>query len=225
MKVLVVDDETKISSFISKDLRASGIQADEANSIDSALTLLENNQYDILCVDIKLGHQSGIDLIKQARQNEFRGGIVLVTAYNTTKTKVLGLDAGADDYMTKPFELDELKARLRSLYRRIDKSVSNQDLMVADLSVDLEKRTATRGETKIELSNREFLLLSFLIKNQGKVLSRSQIAEHVWDMHFDSDTNIVDVYINMLRKKIDYPFEKRLIHTVVGAGYVLKAED
>jgi DNA-binding response OmpR family regulator len=224
MKILVVDDEPKIASFIAKDLVASGMQVDEANSYEGAISSLENNSYDILCVDIKLGSRSGVDLVRECRAQGFKGGIILLTAYNTTKTKVMGLDAGADDYLTKPFELDELKARLRSLHRRIDKSVNQTVIDFEDLRLDLSTRSVERSGKKISLSNREFLLLQYLMRNQGRVLSRGQIAENVWDLHFDSDSNLTDVYINMLRKKIDYPFDRRLIHTVVGAGYVLRAE-
>lgn len=224
MKVLVVDDEPKIASFIGKELVSSGFLVDEANSYEGAISLIENNSYDIMCIDIKLGTRSGVDLVRECRAQGFKGGIILVTAYNTTKTKVTGLDAGADDYLTKPFELDELKARLRSLHRRLDKSSSQMVMEFEDLKLDVSTREVERSGQKINLSNREFLLLQYLMRNQGKVLSRGQIAENVWDLHFDSESNLTDVYINMLRKKIDYPFEKRLIHTVVGAGYVLRSD-
>lgn len=222
MKILIIEDEVKIAHFMGNELRSKGYIVDETHSYDSALVQVENNEYDILCVDIHLGNQSGIDLIKTFRKDQFAGGIILVTAYNTTKTKITGLDAGADDYLTKPFELDELHARIRSLARRLNKGDSKLIYTLEDLSLNIETRTVLRGDKKIELSNREFTLLKYLMMNPNKILSRMQISENVWNTSFETDTNIVDVYINMLRKKIDYPFEKKLIHTIVGAGYALK---
>ncbi|RYZ85550.1 MAG: response regulator transcription factor, partial [Proteobacteria bacterium] len=181
-------------------------------------------EYDLVVLDVMLPDQNGIDTARHFRRDGYEGPILMLTALSTTKDKVIGLDAGADDYLTKPYSFDELLARVRALLRR--KSASgmgvNSSLVYSDLEVDLLHRKVKRAGQEVSLTAKEFALLEYLLRNAERPLGRVSIAEHVWDIHFDSESNVIDVYINMLRKKIDAPFSKKLIHTVVGVGYVLK---
>jgi DNA-binding response OmpR family regulator len=177
--------------------------------------------YDLVILDVMLPDQDGIQTCKNLRRRGIKVPVLMLTALSTTGDKVKGLDAGADDYVTKPFEVDELLARVRALLRRGEAQESSH-LKFADLDMDLLTRTVTRGGQKIVLTAKEFALLEYFLRNPNRVLTRTSIGEHVWDMNFDSDSNVIDVYVSMLRRKLDRGFDERLIHTVIGTGYCLR---
>jgi len=222
MRILAVEDQAKMAAFLRQGLMEVGYAVDIAESGLSAEALAAENEYDLIILDVMLPDQNGIDTARHIRRDGFAGPILMLTALNTTKDKVNGLDAGADDYLTKPYSFDELLARVRALLRRKSSTSGNSILNYADLELDLIHRKVKRSGTEIPLTTKEFSLLEYLMRNPERPLGRVSIAEHVWDVHFDSDSNVIDVYINLLRKKVDAPFNKRLIHTVVGVGYVLK---
>ncbi|HWU43011.1 MAG TPA: response regulator transcription factor [Bdellovibrio sp.] len=224
MRILVVEDQAKMANFLKKGLNEVGYAVDIAESGTSAESYMAQGDYDLVILDVMLPDQNGIDTARHLRRDGYAGPILMVTALSTTKDKVHGLDAGADDYLTKPYSFDELHARVRALLRRKSSNgnaVTNV-LKYADLELDLIQRKARRAGQEISLTTKEFALLEYFLRNPERPLGRVSIAEHVWDIHFDSESNVIDVYINLLRKKIDAPFPKRLIHTVVGTGYVLK---
>ncbi|NUN06059.1 MAG: response regulator transcription factor [Bdellovibrio sp.] len=225
MRILVVEDQVKMANFLKQGLNEVGYAVDVAECGSAAEAFLAQGDYDLVILDVMLPDQSGIDTARHIRRDGFAGPILMVTALSTTKDKVHGLDAGADDYLTKPYSFDELHARVRALLRRQNsgtKGTSANTLKYADLELDLIQRKARRAGQEITLTTKEFALLEYFMRNPERPLGRVSIAEHVWDIHFDSESNVIDVYINMLRKKIDAPFAKRLINTVVGTGYVLK---
>ncbi len=223
MRILVIEDEKKMSGFIQQGLTEVGHTVDVADMPRDAREFLKKNTYDILILDVMLPEISGIDFAKELRGNNFKGSILMLTALSTTKDKIIGLDAGADDYLAKPFEFEELLARIRALSRR--KGEDTAVLSNGDLSMDLISRMVSREGSKIELTTKEFALLEFLMRHLDKVVDRNSIARQVWGTDFDPDSNVIDVYINHLRKKIDSPFARKLLKTVVGQGYVLsKAE-
>ena len=222
MRILVVEDNPKMSAFLLKGLTESGHQVDLAESGTSAEALTSEIDYDLIILDVMLPGQNGLDTARHLRSQDFTGPILMLTALSGTPAKVAGLDSGADDYLTKPFDFDELLARIRALTRRVT-SNSHQDILkFSDLELHVGSRKVIRDGQEIPLTSKEYLFLEYLMKNPGRVLTRTQILERVWDIHFDNNSNVIDVYINMLRKKVDAPFNKKLIHTVVGAGYVLK---
>ncbi len=222
MRILVVEDNPKMSAFLLKGLTESGHQVDLAESGASAEALTSEIDYDLIILDVMLPGQNGLDTARHLRSQDFTGPILMLTALSGTPAKVAGLDSGADDYLTKPFDFDELLARIRALTRRVT-SNSHQDILkFSDLELHVGSRKVIRDGQEIPLTSKEYLFLEYLMKNPGRVLTRTQILERVWDIHFDNNSNVIDVYINMLRKKVDAPFNKKLIHTVVGAGYVLK---
>jgi two-component system, OmpR family, copper resistance phosphate regulon response regulator CusR len=223
MRILVVEDQIKMANFLKKGLAEVGYNADVAETGQAAESLVGETEYDLVILDIMLPAQNGLDTARHLRRDGFEGPILMLTALSTTKDKVHGLDAGADDYLTKPYAFDELLARVRALLRRKGLGSSSSVLQFADLQLDLLHRKATRAGQEITLTSKEFSLLEYFMRNPDRPLGRVSIAEHVWDIHFDSDSNVIDVYINLLRKKIDAPFAKKLIHTVVGVGYVLRA--
>ena len=202
----------------------AGYAVDVAETAGAAESLVSAHPYDLIILDIMLPDQSGVDVAHHLRRDGYQGPILMLTALSGTKDRIRGLDAGADDYLSKPFEFDELYARIRALLRRTGSAQqgSNVNLKVADLEMNLVTRSVTRNRKKIQLTPKEFSLLEFLLRHSGRPVSRMNIAESVWDMHHDSDSNVVDVYVNTLRKKVDAPFETKLIHTVVGVGYMLK---
>lgn len=225
MRILVVDDEAKMAQFLKRGLQEVGYSVDIAEGGLSTEALASENDYDLIILDLMLPDQNGIDTARHLRRDGFEGPILMVTALSTTKDKVHGLDAGADDYLTKPYSFDELLARVRALLRRkpgAHTSSTGSSLRYADLELDLISRKAKRQSKEIALTAKEFSLLEYLMRNAERPLGRVNIAEHVWDIHFDSESNVIDVYINLLRKKIDAPFNKKLIQTLVGVGYVLK---
>ena len=223
MRILVVEDQVKTSQFVKKGLNEVGYSVDITDSGLAAESFVASSEYDLVILDVMLPDQSGIDTARHIRRDGYNGPIIMLTALSTTKDKVNGLDSGADDYLTKPFSFEELHARVRALLRRnTSKSGMNSILNFSDLEMDLVHRKVKRGKTEIALTAKEFSLLEYFMRNPERPLGRVSIAEHVWDIDFDSESNVIDVYVNLLRKKIDTPFDKKLIHTVVGVGYVLK---
>ncbi|MCC6276658.1 MAG: response regulator transcription factor [Oligoflexia bacterium] len=221
MRILVVEDQRKMAGFLKKGLQEAGYRVDLAQSGAAASSFVADNDYDLIVLDVNLPDSSGFDLARQFKSEGLTCPILLLTALNTTKHKVMGLDSGGDDYLTKPFEFEELLARIRALLRR-QTPQGQSTLRYKGLELDLLRREAKRDGVSIILTSKEFSLLEYFLRNPERPLSRTQILEHVWDTHVDNESNVVDVYINMLRKKIDAPFEKKLVHTQVGFGYVLK---
>ena len=223
MRILVVEDEPKLNELITARLRREHYSVDSCLSGDAAMDYLACAQYDLLVLDIMLPGISGLEILRSLRGKGDKTSVLLLTALDSIPDRVSGLDSGADDYLVKPFAFDELLARIRVLLRRSAGSVSNV-YTLADLTVDCDARTVKRGETNISLSAKEFSILEYLIRNSGTVLSRERISNHIWNYDYEGGSNIVDVYIRYLRKKIDDGFEKKLIHTVRGVGYVLREE-
>lgn len=226
MNILIVEDEQKVSSFIKKGLEVSGFEADTAFDGQTALRKGASSNYDAIIMDVNLPELSGFEVCKQLREKNIKTPILMLTALGTTRDKVHGFDLGADDYLVKPFEFEELLARIKAIIKRAkDTPLLQQALKVADLELDSDKKTVKRAGKFIELTAKEFMLLEYLMRNEGKVLSRADIAEKIWDITFDSGTNVIDLYIFYLRKKIDRDFSQKLIHTHVGMGYVLKEKN
>ena len=223
MRVLVVEDERKVAQFIKKGLEEEGYAVDLAFDGEEGLHMALDRVHDLILLDISLPKMDGLRVLKKLREEKLATPVLLLTVRAAIEDKVLGLDSGADDYLTKPFAFQELLARIRALLRR--KAEAGPPLLrFADLILDPARRLVTRGEEKIELTSKEFSLLEYFLRNPGRVLTRAMISEHVWDYDFDTESNVIDVYVNYLRRKIDSGREKKLIHTVRGAGYVLKEE-
>ena len=221
MRVLIIEDELDLQNVLKKRLRAEHYSVDTCSDGQEALDYIAMTSYDIIILDIMLPGLNGLQILQEMRKQNNQTPVLLLTAKDSIEDRVKGLDLGADDYVVKPFSFDELLARLRVLTRRQVGSVTNQ-FELEDLVVDCNTHTVTRGNTKIELSSKEFALLEYMIRNKGVVLSREKIEQHVWNYDYDGGSNIIDVYIRYLRKKIDSGFDKKLIHTVRGAGYVLR---
>jgi len=221
MKILIVEDEPKVASFIKKGLEDSNYEAEIAYDGLSAYKLASQYHFDLFILDVIIPGITGLDLCKKLKDLNQDIPVLMLTALGTTDDKLFGFDAGADDYMIKPFEFRELLARIRVLLKIANK-VSDQSnkLIYRDLELDLNRKTVKRGIAQMELTAKEFSLLEFFMRNNGRLLSRNDIAKKVWDVSFDSGTNVVDVYVNFLRKKIDKGFDKILIHTKVGFGYI-----
>ncbi|MFO7671899.1 MAG: response regulator transcription factor [Bacteroidales bacterium] len=222
MKILLVEDEPKVIEFLKKGLEEQGYETEVAydGQIGERLALKGNS--DIIIIDVMLPYVNGYELCRKIREKGLQVPVLMLTALGTTTDKISGFDAGADDYLVKPFEFEELLARIKALTKRSTGLVQTSSrLKVADLELDLDQKLARRGNKNIELTAKEFLLLEFLMKNKGKVISRVEIAEKVWDITFDTGTNVIDVYINILRKKIDKDFETKLIQTRIGLGYII----
>lgn len=220
MRILLVEDERKVASFIARALRENAYAVDLAERGEQALELAQGATYDAILLDLRLPDVSGTEVCRRLREWGVETPILMLTARSLVEQKVEGLDAGADDYLTKPFALAELKARLRALIRR-GFGRGGATLRYADLELDRHRRRARRGEEPVPLTLKEFALLEFLLLRAPDPVSRSEIIEHVWDSHFDSETNLVEVYINRLRQKIDQDRAVKLIHTVRGVGYRL----
>ena len=223
MRILVVEDEKKVASFIRKGLEEEGYAVDVAADGEEGLALALTRVHDLIILDIRLPKMDGLRVLQALRHDRVTAPVLLLTVRATIEDKVLGLDAGADDYLTKPFAFQELVARVRALLRRRTEGEPTV-LRLGDLMLDPARRTVTRGDEKIDLTPREFALLDYFMRNPGRVLTRTMIAEHVWDYSFDTSTNVIDVYVNYLRKKIDAGRDLKLLHTIRGVGYVLKAE-
>ena len=220
-KILLVEDEINIASFIERGLREFGHTVTVAHDGTSGWELLQNEAFDLLILDIIIPGTNGLDLCRQYRQREgYQTPVVMLTALGTTEDIVKGLDAGADDYLVKPFSFQELEARIKALLRRGKESPALQ-LTCNDLVLDCNTRRAQRGEFTIDLTVKEYRLLEYFMTHQGTVLSRLTLLKDVWDKNFDTNTNVVDVYVHYLRNKIDKDFETKLIHTVVGMGYIM----
>ena len=223
MKILIVEDEPKTSRFLRKGLSEAGYVVDVAGNGVQGLYLALEVDFDLIVLDVMLPGLDGWQVLARIRAASRKAQVLMLTARDAVHYRVQGFEMGADDYMIKPFAFSELLARVRSLLRRAAPRAS-ETLRMADLEIDLLRHRATRAGQKLELTAKEFVLLTLLARRAGEVLSRTLIAEMVWDMNFDSDTNVVDVNVRRLRSKVDDPFPVKLIHTVRGAGYVLEAE-
>lgn len=226
--ILLVEDEKKIADTIQAGLSEHDYEVTVAyNGLDGKKLFLDN-AYDLIILDINLPFVNGYELCKLIRENDERVPIILLTAMNFTDNKIEGFELGADDYITKPFEFRELVARLKALLRRSDLRVDAEEekiLQIADLEMNLDNKEVRRSDKKIPLTAKEFQLLEYLLRNKEKVVSRADIAKNVWEIDFDTQTNVIDVYVNFLRKKLDKDFEPKLIHTQVGMGYILKVDE
>ncbi len=224
MKVLLIDDEAAINGFIKKGLEENGFEVTQAFDGEMGLRLARAGQHDVVVLDLIMPGINGLEVCRRLRQEyNVHTPILMLTALNTTADVVEGLDAGADDYLGKPFKFQELLARVKALMRRKTPLAAPANLLhVADLVMDLDQKTVTRAGQEIQLTLREFLLLECLMRNKNRVLSRLDLLEKVWGIQFDTGTNVVDVYTNYLRNKVDKPFEQKLIQTVVGMGYVIR---
>ena len=220
MRILLVEDERKVASFIARALKENTYAVDVAETGEKALELGADVHYDAILLDVRLPGMSGIEVCRELRQRGIESPVLILTARGLTEQKVEGLDAGADDYLTKPFVLAELLARVRALVRRGFHG-GNAKLSYADLSLDRHRRRAMRGPELIPLTSKEFALLELFLLRAPELVTRSEIVEHVWDCHFDSETNLVEVYINRLRKKLEPAQSVKLLHTVRGVGYRL----
>lgn len=221
MRILVIEDEVTTADYLRKGLIGQGFIVDVAHDGEEGLFLATQHSFDLIILDVMLPVRDGFSVLKGLREVNPDTYVILLTARDAVADRVKGLELGADDYMPKPFSFAELLARIRSALRRSQPS-QRESLAVADLTVDLLRRRAERGGVRLDLSPKEFSLLVLLMQRTGEVLSRTLIAENVWDIHFDSDTNVVDVAIRRLRQKVDDPFERKLIHTVRGMGYLLE---
>ncbi len=223
MRVLVIEDNPKLARAIAAGLKERGYAADVCLTGNEGYNAALANVYDVIVLDLMLPDRDGMDICRSLRERKVRSPILILSAISSTTDKVAGLDAGADDYLAKPFEFEELISRVRALLRRGQASESAV-LRVADVELDLVKRVATRGGTVVSLTNKEFALLEFLMRKADHVLTRTQIGEHVWDMNFDSYSNVIDVYISTLRRKLDKGFDQPLIHTMIGVGYMFSVD-
>ena len=221
MRILIVEDEKKVAAFIKKGLEEETYAVDIAMDGEEGLHLGEQNQYDLIILDLMLPKINGLEILSILRSKKIETPILLLTAKDSVDDKVEGLNQGADDYLTKPFAFSELLARIRVLLRR-GKAETKTTLEIADLTLNLVSHKVNRGKEEIELTGKEYSLLEYFMRNQEKVLTRTMIAEHVWDYNFDTFTNVIDVYVNHLRKKIDKNFSTKLLHTLRGVGYVMK---
>lgn len=226
MKILVVEDEQKVALFIQKGLQENGFTVDVAFDGAMGERFARDNNYDAIVLDVNLPLLNGFELCKMIRSYNKFVPIIMLTAFSSIENKLNGFDLGADDYLIKPFEFRELLARIKSLIGRSKESnKSTTVLTVANLKMELETRSVFRDNKKIDLTAKEFALLEFFIRSKGRTITRVEIAEKVWDINFDTGTNIVDVYVNFLRKKIDKEFSPKLIHTKIGMGYIFKEGD
>jgi heavy metal response regulator len=223
MRILVVEDEKKVASFIQRGLEGEGFQIDIAGDGEEGVALACKNPYDLILMDVMLPKMDGLTAIRELRTAKIATPVLCLTAKDAVEDIVAGLDSGSDDYLTKPFAFAELLARVRALVRRGTQD-RGADITYADLRLDPVAHKVWRAGKEIELTAKEYALLEYFIRNPEKTLTRNMIAEHVWDYTFDSFTNIIDVYVNYLRKKIDRDFAVKLVHTVRGVGYMLKAE-
>lgn len=223
MRILLVEDEPRMARFIAKGLREQSFAVDLAEDGEAALLQMAINSYDLVLLDVMLPHKDGLAVCQELRAQSIQTPVLMLTARDAVDDRVAGLDAGADDYLIKPFDFKELLARVRALLRRAER-VRPDVLQCADLTLNLAAHTATRGGRQIELTTKEYGLLEYFMLHAGRLLSREEIAEHVWDENFDPFSNVIDVYVRRLRKKIDEGFSPVLLHTRRGAGYLFSAE-
>lgn len=221
MRILIVEDEKKVAGFIKKGLEEETYAVDVACDGEEGYHLAAMNQYDLIILDLMLPKIDGLEVLTRLRDKKVSTPILLLTAKDAVDDKVTGLNKGADDYLTKPFAFSELLARIRSLLRR-GQAETQTELKVGDLILDMVSHKVSRDGEEIELTGKEYSLLEYFMRNEGKVLTRTMIAEHVWDYNFDTFTNVIDVYVNHLRKKIDKKYPAKLLHTLRGVGYVMR---
>ncbi|MDP3927522.1 MAG: response regulator transcription factor [Bacteroidota bacterium] len=226
MKLLVVEDEPKVASFLKQGLEEQSYEVSIAYDGIFAKKMALDNEFDAIILDVMIPYLNGMEVARELRAEGIKTPILMLTALGATDEKVSGLDAGADDYLVKPFEFRELLARLRALTKRYTQAPIEEKkvLILEDLELDLNRKVARRGGKTIDLTAKEFSLLEYLIRNKNRVISRNEILEKVWVAGFDTTTNVIDVYINFLRKKIDKDFSKKIIHTMVGMGYIVKSD-
>src|SRR6266446_4728122 len=222
MRILLIEDEKKTATFLEKGLREAGFSVDVARDGESGLAAARNKRFDLLVVDVMLPKKDGWAVVEEVRGTGSRAPILFLTARDSVRDRVKGLELGADDYLVKPFAFSELLARVRSVLRRAPERQTER-LRIDDLEIDMRHHKATRSGVPLNLTPKEFLLLAHLVRSAGEVVSRTEIAEQVWEIGFKTDTNVVDVVVRRLRAKVDDPFKTKLIHTIRGVGYVLKA--
>jgi heavy metal response regulator len=222
MRVLVIEDDAKIASFISKGLEQAGFAVDHAAEGEDGLFMATNESYDAAVIDIMLPGRDGLSIIAAMRQAKLATPVIILSAKHSVEDRIQGLQTGGDDYLVKPFTFAELLARVQALIRRSSRVTEPSRLTVGGLSVDLITRATVRSGQAIELQPREFSLLEYLMRHSGRVVSKTMILEHIWNYHFDPQTNVVDVLVCRLRNKIDRDYEQKLIHTIRGVGYVIK---
>lgn len=222
MRILVVEDDPKVQGLLAKGLREESYAVDTASDGKEALYQLSINDYDAVILDVMIPSPDGFEVLRELRGKGLRLPVLMLTARDAVEDRIQGLDLGADDYVVKPFAFDEIVARMRALLRR-GETLRSKTLTVEDLVIDTHSRSASRGGRSISLTTKEYALLEFLARNQGRVVGREEIAEHVWDESFDPLSNLIEVYVNRLRKKVDVPGSGPLLHTRRGAGYVLAA--
>jgi two-component system, OmpR family, copper resistance phosphate regulon response regulator CusR len=223
VKILIIEDEPKVVAFLKKGLEEQGYITAVAYDGQMGERLATKDDFDLIILDVIIPQVNGIELCRRIREKNVQVPILMLTALGTTEDKVSGFDAGADDYLVKPFEFRELLARIKALTKRSSAVVqSSRTLRIADLEIDLDRKNARRAGNTIELTAKEFSLLEYLMRNAGRVVSRTDISEKVWDITFDTGTNVVDVYVNILRKKIEKGYSSKLIHTRIGMGYIFE---
>jgi two-component system, OmpR family, copper resistance phosphate regulon response regulator CusR len=222
IKILLVEDEKKIAESLKKGLSEQHYHVEVAYDGVIGKKLFETYPFDLIILDINLPGMNGYDLCREIRKKSEQIPVIMLTALSATDDKIEGFDAGADDYIVKPFDFKELLVRIRALLKRIYQVPSGNMLKVADLVMNLDSKEVTRADVPISLTTKEFQLLEYLVRNKNRVVSRADIALNVWDIDFDTKTNVIDVYVNFLRKKVDRDFDSKLIHTQVGMGYILK---
>lgn len=220
MRVLIAEDDPGVQRFVAKGLKEQAYAVDTVATGPEALEQAEINSYDVIILDVMLPGLSGFEVCRRLREAGLKIPVLMLTARDAVEDRIAGLDHGADDYLTKPFEFRELLARLRALLRR-PSELKPAQLSVANLTLDTAAQVATRGERRISLTHKEYALLEYLVRNTGRIIGRAEIAEHVWDEHFDPFSNLIEVYVNRLRRKIDAAKETPLLHTKRGAGYML----
>jgi two-component system copper resistance phosphate regulon response regulator CusR len=225
MKILLIEDEPKVASFIKEGLEEENHEVTVVYDGHFGYKMATENKYDVIILDLMIPYINGIDLCKQLREKNISSFILILSALGAIDDKVIGLDAGADDYLVKPFEFKELSARIRALGKRSSPNFSESSIYtISDLELNNSTKIAKRAGKIIDLTAKEFLLLEYFLKNKGRVISRAEIAEKVWGISFDTGTNVIDVYVNFLRKKIDKEHSTKLIHTIIGMGYTMRIE-